>query len=213
MAGRTLANETQGQASDKTDAVSSYQLIFDYYGKPTNQVLSRAAINTLIMTNRNYNHIKFRAGWWYHVRVPCVSRRPLKYVSLNIPDELESPATLRYIGFRINAIPVLWARYQSIVKGGYKPYNLWDFVSGCIIRQYPTDAQKWDDEVAWLKIWDGLQLDQNMSNWLAIMFLRQRKSKEADHSCKSCVMWAMEQRWNRLCNMEKYIAGTKVLRL
>ena len=212
MAEPTFTDEALGQTSDESDQESLSELIDETFGKPTYQVISRAAVQSL---RKSRYPPKFFAGWWYDVRIIRDNPRTLygqKTIFLNIPDELESPATLKYMGFRVSAIPVLWTRYLSIVKGGYKPYDLWDFVSSCIIPRYPKDAHNWNGVADWVEIWDGLQLDNDMAKWLQQRLDRQENFKETDRSCKSCVLWIMKQRWNRLCNVEQYTIGGEILR-
>lgn len=124
MAKPTFTAGALGQTSDESDQESLYELVDETFGKPTYHVISRAAVQSL---RKNRYPPRFFAGWWYDVRIIRDNPRTLygqKNIFLNIPDELESPAMLKYMGFRVSAIPVPWTRYLSIVKGRYKPYHL-----------------------------------------------------------------------------------------
>jgi len=179
--------------------------------EPTYGTISKKSIDELTSLCRSAPI--FDRGWWSNVRVfyhnPTKEGLPGPTL-ISFPDVRESPLTLQYLGFRASAVWILWARYLSIVIGGYNPYNLWDFVRDCIIGQYPKDATPLEDRTAWGKVADGLRVHYKVKECLEQRSFPQVPFFEVERNCKECVLMLMKFRWKMLCHMEDYVSRRKI---
>lgn len=216
-----ILDEAQHEVQEEAEAeMILLNLIEEFAPTETYEVVSEEIINGL----KVFDDIpRFEHGYWRHVRVhphhcPEIGEGDertvfnYKQIYTKFPDKYDSPATLQYLGFRASAIPRFWYRYLSIIKGGYKPYTLWDFVFQCILDHHPMDGGPLAPLEVWEKIADELGLnDRTKISLSQRLFHQARRDTQVYATCLQCTAWIMEGRWERLRNMEKHVGAEYIL--